>query len=95
MEPGVCVLRLNLCEDLLLVKADTMQTKKLSRLISILLVSVFVLANCGPVTSVPIVTETVEVHPDLNVQVHTVGPAIVGQTPPGGSTAGAFIVHRI
>ncbi len=54
--------------------------KRLFRLIGLALISVFILANCGPVTPQPTATETINVQ----VQAEQVGPYLVGQNPPAG-----------
>ena len=57
---------------------------KLSQLLRIILISVFVLASCGPVTPVPTVIEISKTPPSIEVQKEQVGPYVVGQTPPIG-----------
>ena len=54
---------------------------KLPHLLRIILVSVFVLAGCGPVTPIPIVAETTKPPPSIQVQKEQVGPYLVGQSP--------------
>ena len=57
---------------------------KLSQLLRIILISVFVLASCGPVTPVPTAVETSKSPPSVQVQKEQVGPYVVGQNPPVG-----------
>ena len=61
--------------------------KKRLLLINFVLISALVLANCGPVTQVPIPTPTIlptEMVPDVQVQEDQVAPSIVEQIPPAG-----------
>ena len=61
--------------------------KRLFLLINLILISTLVLANCGPVTQVPISTPTVlptETIPDVEVQEDQVAPSIVEQVPSAG-----------
>ena len=61
--------------------------KKRLLLINFVLISTLVLANCGPVTQVPIPTPTIlptEMVPDVQVQEDQVAPSIVEQIPPAG-----------
>src|SRR5258707_9773822 len=57
---------------------------KLIQLLRIILISVFILASCGPVTPAPIVAETPKATPAIQVQKNQVGPYLVGQNPPAG-----------
>ncbi len=65
-------------------------TKRLALLVSISLIAMFILVQCGPVTSVPEVkgTDTPQPPPTLQVEVQPVGPYIVGQNPPDGQRLG-------
>ncbi|HLO28878.1 MAG TPA: Ig-like domain-containing protein, partial [Anaerolineales bacterium] len=60
--------------------------KRLPFLISFLLISTFILTNCGPVTSVPkvTVTQTPRTTPDVQVRADQVAPHVVEQDPSSG-----------
>jgi hypothetical protein len=60
--------------------------KRLSLPISCVLIASFLLASCGPVTSLPEVTPTAtpEPLPDVQVQADQIAPHIVEQVPPAG-----------
>lgn len=63
--------------------ADTMKNK-LSYLLRLILVSIFILSGCGPVTPAPIKVEPTKELPSIQVQQDQVGPYLVGQNPPAG-----------
>lgn len=63
--------------------ADTMNNR-LSYLLRLVLVTIFVLSGCGPATPVPIKVETTKEAPSIQVQKDQVGPYLVGQNPPAG-----------
>ncbi len=63
--------------------ADTMNNK-ISNLLRLILVSVFVLSGCGPVTPAPINVEPTKEPPSIQAQPAQVGPYLVAQDPPAG-----------
>ncbi|MCC6568353.1 MAG: Ig-like domain-containing protein, partial [Anaerolineales bacterium] len=58
--------------------------RKLSYLLRLILVSVFVLSGCGPVTPAPINVEPTKEPPSIQAQPAQVGPYLVAQDPPAG-----------
>ena len=63
--------------------ADTMNNK-LSYLLRLVLVSIFILSGCGPATPVPIEVDPTKEAPSIQAQKDQVGPYLVGQNPPTG-----------
>ncbi len=51
-------------------------------LVSLILISIFILTNCGPVTRVPTATQTPQTTPDVQVQKDQIAPHILEQNPP-------------
>ncbi len=70
--------------------------KRLFPFISFIVIASFLLASCGPVTTVPVVTQTPQATPDVQVQMDQVAPHVVEQVPPEGQrlelTSGIRIV---
>src|SRR5512133_108798 len=58
--------------------------KRFFPLISFLVITSFLLSNCGPVTGMPEVTQTPQVTPDVQVRADQVTPHVVEQDPLAG-----------